>query len=251
MNENNYCVYCHENKINGKKYFGQTKNNPKQRWKNGCGYRDSPLFYNAILKYGWDNFYHYIVKENLTLEQANFIEEEFIKCFNTQDRKFGYNIRSGGENFAWDSEARHKLSTVMKNLVDSDPLKYGRKQVFQYTLEGEYMASYESASKAMQITGIAEGSIRGCCHHRKNNKSAGGFMWEYYKVDKLDTIYCRNSGGQNGKKIIQKDLSGNFIKEWPSIGAIIKELNISRYNILACCENKKASVNDYIWEYKK
>ena len=48
----------HRNKINGKIYIGQTCQNPQKRWDNGRGYETSTRFFNAILKYGWDNFEH-------------------------------------------------------------------------------------------------------------------------------------------------------------------------------------------------
>ena len=246
-----YCIYCHENKINGKKYIGQTKNNPKQRWKNGEGYKGSPLFYNAIQKYGWDNFYHYIVIGGLTLEQANEQEEYFIDKLKTRDKRFGYNIRSGGDNQLWTDEARRNLSRARKAAVDSDPKRYNRKMVYQYDLDGNYINCYESADFASKITNIRESSIRSCCHHRKNHKSAGGYRWEYYKVDKLLSAYHKNSGGQNRIRVVQKDSNGVVLREWDSIAAIVTELGISQYNILAYCDKKKIPPDNMIWDYKE
>ena len=51
--DNNYTVYIHNNKINHKKYIGITKQKPEYRWGyNGCNYKESPHFWNAIQKYG-------------------------------------------------------------------------------------------------------------------------------------------------------------------------------------------------------
>lgn len=94
MTENNYCVYMHVNKINGKKYIG-ISSNVKHRWSgNGKQYYDQ-VFGIAIQKYGWDNFDHQIIKDNLSKVEACTLEQELIKKYNTRDKEFGYNRSDG------------------------------------------------------------------------------------------------------------------------------------------------------------
>ena len=96
---NNNCVYCHTNKINGKRYIGITQNKPNRRWQNGYGYKDrNSHFYNAIKKYGWENFEHIILEENLTRKEASEKEKYYIRLYNTNNENYGYNITSGGDN---------------------------------------------------------------------------------------------------------------------------------------------------------
>jgi len=107
-----YIVYCHTNKINNKKYIGITKQNPSNRWgSRGQGYIESPKFYNAILKYGWDNFSHEILYTGLSQEEACKIEQQLIKKYNTINDNFGYNMTTGGEkHYHFTKETIQKLS---------------------------------------------------------------------------------------------------------------------------------------------
>ena len=109
-----YTVYKHQNKINGKVYIGITMQEPEKRWgNNGINYKTSPHFYAAIQKYGWNNFDHDILFENLTHDEACSKEQELIKLYNSMDREFGYNSTSGGDIFIMSEEARKKLSHSM------------------------------------------------------------------------------------------------------------------------------------------
>lgn len=70
---NDYVVYIHKNILNGKVYVGQTCN-LSERWRNnGKNYFNSIKFYNAIKKYGWDNFTHEVVYSNLNKQAADKI----------------------------------------------------------------------------------------------------------------------------------------------------------------------------------
>lgn len=61
-----FVVYIHKNLINGKVYIGQTSN-LSERWRcDGKNYFNSIKFYNAIKKYGWCNFSHEVIYDNLS-----------------------------------------------------------------------------------------------------------------------------------------------------------------------------------------
>lgn len=96
-----FIIYQHINKENNKRYIGQTSQDPERRWRtNGEGYSDSPKFYEAIKKYGWDGFEHKIIEEGDSQEWANEREIYWIAyydTFNNDDK--GYNMTPGGGNY--------------------------------------------------------------------------------------------------------------------------------------------------------
>lgn len=111
----NYCVYCHTNKINGKKYIGITSQKPEHRWRNGNGYINNEHFYRAITKYGWHNFSHEILYTDLTKEQAESIEIQLVREYGTYQKENGYNIEFGGNATGKiPEETRRKISIALK-----------------------------------------------------------------------------------------------------------------------------------------
>ena len=117
-----YTVYEHISP-SGKRYIGITSNNPNRRWgANGQGYSKQSKFFNAILKYEWDNFQHNILYSNLTANKASQKEQELIKYYNTIEN--GYNCESGGL-----TNRKHSQETIEKlrqlNLGKNNP-NYGK-----------------------------------------------------------------------------------------------------------------------------
>lgn len=92
-----WVVYAHINKINNKVYIGITSIKPYyRRWQNGKHYKNNRHFNAAIQKYGWDNFAHEILFENLSKDEAFKKEIETIKFYNSTNPNLGYNISYGG-----------------------------------------------------------------------------------------------------------------------------------------------------------
>lgn len=113
----------HRNRFNDKKYFGITCHPVDKRWGHGLGYKKQSRFYNAILKYGWDEgFDHVILAVDLTEECAKDIERLLIAVFNTQNREFGYNLTAGGDENPMDCpELVAKKTESLKQYYENNP----------------------------------------------------------------------------------------------------------------------------------
>lgn len=95
------CIYKHTNLIKeGWSYIGQTTYNVGSRWKeNGHGYQKSFIFRRAIDKYGWDNFSHEIIENNVPIDKLDEREQYWIKFYHTyvgDPECKGYNMTIGG-----------------------------------------------------------------------------------------------------------------------------------------------------------
>ena len=176
-------IYVWFNTLNGKCYVGQTINE-KDRYRkhiqdsfnrNSRGYNYH--LHRAIRKYGLENFEYYINKYD--------------------SFKNGYNMTEGGDGVKghqWTLEERLQQSQKIKGKLSgcNNPMynsKWNQKQkdanqtkVLKYTVDGEYVAEYESIAKAAQSVGANNtGNISNCCRGLRNK--AYGYIWKYKQRD--------------------------------------------------------------------
>ncbi len=209
--EKTYVVYRHIFP-NGKSYIGITSAHPYyKRWKHGEGYRNQIKVYRAIKKFGWGSISHEIIANNLTLDDANLMEQELIAKYDSINN--GYNITTGGggcNGFHHSDEAKRKISIANKGIPhgggDSSRLikwvsvhgawnkgkklspEHYRKLLALAKSKGKPITAYnpithepllhfescEAASRAMRVSAS---SIRKCLKGR--TKTSVGYIWRY------------------------------------------------------------------------
>ena len=201
-----YCIYTHTNKTNGKVYVGLTSMIPQERWRDGKGYHKGTHFRNAIDKYGWNNFEHKIIKENLSKDEASYWEQYYISFYNSTDRQYGYNMSSGGEHggHPQTDETRKKISEngyhqgmkgkrhseeVKKKMSKSrtgkrfsdktkDKLKKSAiKDRGRLFLCVELNQIFDNLDEAYMATACHKSSIVLCCQGKQ--KQSKGYHWKY------------------------------------------------------------------------
>lgn len=184
-----YCVYKHT-APNGKVYIGITSQNPLSRWNGGKGYKNNKHFYNAIVKYGWDNFKHEILFEKLIKDEACEKEIVLIALYKSNIPAYGYNHSSGGQYGGYGTHRRHSADTIkkikenhkgtlgyhfterQKNNISKSKDDF-KKRVLCY----ETKIVFNSLSDAAKTVGVSYVNISACCHGKL--KTSGGFHWGF------------------------------------------------------------------------
>lgn len=185
-----YVVYMHVNKANGKRYVG-ISTNPISRWANGRGYYRNKHFSDAIGKYGWNNFDHLILYSELNKKEACEIEQHLIKKYKTQDKRFGYNLTSGGEAFKHSEESKLLMSKNRKGKGPHEFSEIHKKRMKENHGGGaekkpvvckESGVVYACINDAARETGINKRQISGCCRGVCHYNTAGGYHWQFAEV---------------------------------------------------------------------
>lgn len=97
------CIYMIKNKISGKIYIGQTSTTLKMRMSRhftvaNCNANATGID-GAIRKYGKDNFSAEVICE-CNKEELNEKEKHYISLFQSNNRKKGYNLTVGGQDWS-------------------------------------------------------------------------------------------------------------------------------------------------------
>lgn len=161
-----YCVYRHTSP-SGKVYIGITKDS-KVRWgRKGQGYLGIEkngkythwLFAPAILKYGWENFTHEILFNNLDEISAKMIEEDLI--FYYKKEGISYNVADSSFNCSY-----------INNRIP----------IVQLSISLEIVAEFDSSASAGRALNAPSTNITNAI---KNKHQCKGFYW-IYKSELID-----------------------------------------------------------------
>jgi len=99
---------------------------------------------------------------------------------------------------------------------------------------------------------------------KKHKQSISEAMMGHSKTEEWKKNLSKSSTESFGRKVLQKDLEGNIIKEWNSGKQASQELNLNYTAINNCCRNNAKNISrqrdkdklgkytsqSYIWEYK-
>lgn len=192
------------------------------------------------------------ILEETTWEQSQDIEIMYISQF----RNWGFKLVNSSDGGEGNLGLKRSKESNMKSSLSMR--KYS-KRVYQYSLEGVAIASYNSPVYASEvIKGRRENIVQCCLFEKKSHK---GFIWSYLSPSKIDlTKYehlpnpgnktINNTFVQKSKKVIITDLKTGEETIVKSIEEAAKFTGKSNAGICEECQNKRKVRGDYKFKYK-
>lgn len=282
-------IYKITNQVNGKVYIGQSIH-INHRWsqhKNEAkNDRCNTLLYNAMKKYGIDNFSFEIIEECLP-EQLNEREVYWISQYNSFQE--GYNMTPGGtepiyvnpqeiydlwdqgytvgqieellsnkmcsctirnylhEYENWSATASRRRSALLASRKEN--VDDSNQIIKQYDLFGKFIRNWKSAREIERAIKIPHNSI--CNVLNNKQKQAGGFQWKMGDINDTSNIISIIDIIPLHFEIIQKDLKGNIINRYKNAKEAGQAVKTSPTNITKACKhyNNRKTAKGFVWEY--
>ena len=202
----------------------------KKRWVgSGSQYKGCTYFYNAIQKYGWDNFEHEILYNDLIYQEAINKEKELIELYNTNNSNYGYNIAEGGIGGCTMRGANHTNA----------------RKVYQYDLEGNYINEWVCMTEVANILNIPVQNIHQCCNHTNGVEMAGGYQWRYEKLPNIKP-YQRKTNPK--KPVLQLNENFEIVQKYN--GVLDVREPFSKHSIYKCASKDSFRHKGYYWCYE-
>ena len=283
MEERNYKLYVHISP-SGKRYYGITcQEKCEYRWNDGKGYRTQQYFYRAINKYGWDNFQHIVLFNNLTKDEACLLEQCYIALYDTTNPKYGYNINLGGEHGLHSDETKRKLSENNakywkgKTLTEEHKRKIGeaskgrkhtettKRKIAEANkgntyskgkhLSKETKKKMSEAKKGKHFTEEHKKKLSESMKAEKNHNYGKHFTEEHKRKigeGNKGKPKLKGKDNPNSKAILMFTKEDEFIKRFDCIREAIQYLGKDNgSNISKCAKGKIPTAYGYKWKYEE
>ena len=173
---NSGIIYCAYNKVNGKRYIGQTVQGLKKRKAQHYSHDGCVYFHRALMKYKEEDWEWTVIEEDLDKDALNEREKYWIQYYNTLNPDKGYNLSSGGFDGVLSTERIKELRDIFVQKWSTKPDVVRRSRNVRCIETGEVFKTAKDAGKAKNIT---YSHITEVANNVALHKTAGGYHWEW------------------------------------------------------------------------
>lgn len=277
-------IYKICNTVNDKVYVGQTVQTLERRF-GVHQYRARALMedkyyhtklYNAMAKYGIENFYIELIEEVEANDDETLSElldsreifwiseyDSYNNGYNTAlggHGKFKYDYRdevlplwqSGHSIYSIVAKTHHDTRIIRRVLLDNgitmeeirerSPICEPKK-IYAYDMDGYFVREFKSIWQAHSELNITTANIQAALRDRQHYTH--GYQFREYKQDRIEACKEKWTGPVS---VHQYDICGNFIASYTSLAEATRTIGLqSSTSIIRVCEGKKKTCGGYQW----
>lgn len=232
-------IYVIENKVNGKKYVGQTVQGIKKRWSQhitSSRSKPSGAVHHAIRKYGEENFTIKKVDHSHSQSELDVKESLWIKKTKSMAPN-GYNLTEGGYGSSGYTHTE-KAKRAMSEKRSGDKNGSARAVIDLDTLKIYTTVKEASDALGLKTSNSVYRACRGYGYYRNN--------FAYYDD------YLNNSIPPRGKRVKRattKVVNINTKEVFNSMVEACKKYGLEHSNLYKACNNQINGTGGYSWAY--
>lgn len=251
-----FTIYSFQNNVNGKQYIGSTIVKPQVRYNQHiynatheeCHQYHYPL-YEAIRKYGIENFTFSIIEQSICTEQElREKEQQYIIQLNT--------LSPNGYNQTLDTI--HPINAIESYQKMSQTKRDNANCVVEVDKDFNIIKQWNSIVDCAENTGLSEKLIAAVCRGEQKSTSGRIFCWinnNKIIIPEYKGFVYKGEKGTTQKQItnrkvakINKD-TNEILEIYDSIALASRENNCDRSSISKVCKGTRNIAGGYKWKY--
>ena len=219
-------------------------------WAMSNGKHRNIIIQNCYNKYSIENFYFEILEycdKDIRIEREKYYIDLLNPDLNVTDPV----SLKRGELFS-----RH-ISEAKKKYYESH-VTASRIPVYQYSLSGDYISEFSSATEAANLFNIEVSAV--CAAVNGRSKTCKGFQWRKEKVDKIESLIKEKVKKEkpksppkpgNKKRIYRYNYNGEYIDSFESCSEADRILGIHQCASAARGKGPYRSIGGFLWSFEK
>ena len=184
---------------------------------------------------GRRNYKHYEVHRLVALHFVPGYKEGLVV-----NHKNEIKTDNRAENLEW--------CTYQYNLNYSDVVAWKRKPVYQYTMDGDFIAKHKCCADVEKMMGTYQGAMVHVMYESKTG-AWKGYRWSFEPRTKEYWQAHSIKGSAKRRRVNQYDLNMNYIRTYNSVSEAADDNRVSVSCVSLCCRRKSTIAKKYLWRY--
>ena len=194
-------------------------------------------YLRVSLSDGHRNYKHYEVHRLVALHFVPGYKEGLVVNHKNEKK-----TDNRAENLEW--------CTYQYNLNYSDVVAWKRKPVYQYTMDGDFIAKHKCCADVEKMMGTYQGAMVHVMYESKTG-AWKGYRWSFESRNKEYWMAHNEKGSARRRPVLQYTARMALVNRFKSINEAAAATGINKVTISTCCQRCYTKTKTgYLWRYE-